>query len=77
MKLTDGAASSWANLRSATLLMLTNRRHLPVVNRPTVSEQANDWIDMGEILPVNRVTVNVTKIWASRKDAPTTRGWPC
>jgi hypothetical protein len=27
-------------------LMLTNRRHLPVVNRLSVSEQANDWIDM-------------------------------
>jgi hypothetical protein len=58
MKLTEGAASSWANLRSATLLMLTNRRHLPVVNRLSVSEQANDWIDMGQILSVNRLTVN-------------------
>jgi hypothetical protein len=37
--------------------MLTNRRHLPVVNRLSVSEQANDWIDMGKILPVKRLTV--------------------
>ena len=56
MKLTEGAASSGAHLRSATLLMLTNRRHVPVVNRPSVSEQANDWIDMQELLPVNRLT---------------------
>jgi hypothetical protein len=58
MKFTEGAASSWASLRSATLLTLTNRRHLPAVNKPSVSGQANDWIGIEESLSVNRLTVN-------------------
>lgn len=72
MKLTEGAASSWANLRSATLLMLTNRRHLPVVNRPSVSEQANDWIGMEANLPVNRLTVNSTDMQGPATARPLT-----
>jgi hypothetical protein len=77
MKLTEGAASSWANLRSATRLIFTNRRHLPVVNRLSVSGQANDWIGMDPKLPVNRLTGKSGKIETAREDASPPRGWPC
>jgi len=42
MKFSEGAASSWASLRSATFLMLANLALLPVVNRASVSGQAKD-----------------------------------
>jgi hypothetical protein len=42
MKLMDGAASSWANFRSATFLMFANFAHLPVVNKAIVSMHEND-----------------------------------
>lgn len=58
MKFTEGAASSWASFRSATLLMLTNLRLLPVVNRASVSGHAKDRMGMIAILSVNRITVN-------------------